>query len=89
VRGGRTSAAGLAATAVGGRCHVSAGKSCRHGVVVFFGNFFEMWSFLTIYWYMWSFLSKSCLEVNDSFPNEGDFAINANAGKIRQPVQIV
>jgi hypothetical protein len=29
------------------------------------------------------------LEVNGSFPNEGEFAMNANAGKIRQPMQIV
>jgi hypothetical protein len=31
----------------------------------------------------------SCLQVNDSFPNEGEFAMNASAGKISQPVQIL
>jgi hypothetical protein len=33
--------------------------------------------------------NPSCLEVNDSFANEGEFAMNASAGKISQPVQIL
>jgi hypothetical protein len=51
-------AEGLAATAAGGRCHVSPGRPCRLREVVFFGKFFERWSFLTIYWNRWSFVSK-------------------------------
>jgi hypothetical protein len=51
-------AAGLAATAAGGRRHMSAGRPCCHREVVHFGNIFEKWSFLTIYWGMWLFLSK-------------------------------
>jgi hypothetical protein len=39
-------AADLAATGIGGMCHVSPGTSCRHEEVVIFGKKFLRWSFL-------------------------------------------
>jgi hypothetical protein len=58
IANGGTSRHHPAATANGGRCHVSPGKPCRHTEVVLFGNFMHRWSFLTIRWDRWSFLSK-------------------------------
>jgi hypothetical protein len=42
----------------GGRLHVSPAQTCRHLGMVFFDNFFGRWSFLTIHWCKWSFVSK-------------------------------
>jgi hypothetical protein len=42
----------------GGTSHVSPAQGCRHRQVVFFGNLFQMWSFLTIHWRRWSVSSK-------------------------------
>jgi hypothetical protein len=47
-----------AGTGPGGTCHVSPGQGCRHSAGVFFGKKFQRWSFLTLRWRRWSYVSK-------------------------------
>jgi hypothetical protein len=47
-----------AGTGPGGTCHVSPAQGCRHSEGVFFGKNFQRWSFLTLRWRSWSYMSK-------------------------------
>jgi hypothetical protein len=49
---------GGAGAGPGGTCHVSPGQGCRHSEVVFFDKYFQRWSFLTLRWRRWSYVSK-------------------------------